>query len=521
MRDGLHWMRRLAEHYARCRSAHPDDELLLLFDIDGTILDARHLVAWTLHAYDRTHGTRLFEDLQATDVDTHENEVAELLARRQLAPGLVGRVDAWYRAHRWSPEAVRTAHQPYRGVIDVIRWFQIQPRTSVGLNTGRPEALREATLASLNGLGGDRRVRFTDDLLFMNSEGWERNVAAHKVEGLRHFEAAGYRVVAVVDNEPEILDALAAVDRSHEILFLHADTIYQSAGRPLPRSVAGSRYDLTALVAEGDLPRQVELVWHGVNDQPNLRQLLASPVRWAEVDVRRHPVGPLVLRHDPFPPYDLAGGGPGLLGSSRSNGTSGGDGAHGTDGADGLLRLSEVLDDLRRGGKAVVVDLKEPGLVDEVLALVDACGFADADLWFNGRLDVLGEEAIRSLRAAHPGAVIQCPVDFVSPTVSARPLDALERLEVLTAWGISRFSLAWAQPRIRQVCEHLDEWGCEVNLYAVADLAQFLEAVLLLPRSITADFNFPEWHYFGRGAGHGGHYHRYNVDPHPPVIDVA
>jgi len=27
----------------------------------------------------------------------------------------------------------------------------------------------------------------------------------------------------------------------------------------------------------------------------------------------------------------------------------------------------------------------------------------------------------------------------------------------------------------------------------------FLEAALLLPASVTADFNFPEWHYDGRG----------------------
>jgi hypothetical protein len=37
-----------------------------------------------------------------------------------------------------------------------------------------------------------------------------------------------------------------------------------------------------------------------------------------------------------------------------------------------------------------------------------------------------------------------------------------------------------------------------------------LEAALLLPASLTADFNFPDWNYFGRGSGHGGH-HRYEL----------
>lgn len=45
--------------------------------------------------------------------------------------------------------------------------------------------------------------------------------------------------------------------------------------------------------------------------------------------------------------------------------------------------------------------------------------------------------------------------------------------------------------------------GWEVNLYGVPDLASFLEAALLLPASVTADFNFPEWNYFGRGPARG------------------
>jgi hypothetical protein len=44
---------------------------------------------------------------------------------------------------------------------------------------------------------------------------------------------------------------------------------------------------------------------------------------------------------------------------------------------------------------------------------------------------------------------------------------------------------------------------------------------MLLPRSVTSDFNFPEWHYFGRGAGRGGRYHRYHLDPAPSAADVA
>ena len=46
------WMRRLADHYARFRQGYPDDRLLIVFDIDGTILDLRYMVRYVLLDYD-------------------------------------------------------------------------------------------------------------------------------------------------------------------------------------------------------------------------------------------------------------------------------------------------------------------------------------------------------------------------------------------------------------------------------------------------------------------------------------
>ena len=97
-----------------------------------------------------------------------------------------------------------------------------------------------------------------------------------------------------------------------------------------------------------------------------------------------------------------------------------------------------------------------------------------------------------------------------------------ELLALVDRTGIhGRFSLAWGTTHMAMLLAHLDQWGHDVNLYAVENLDDFLRAVLLLPRSVTADFNFPEWHYFGRGAGRGGRYHRYHLDPAPASADVA
>ncbi len=51
------WMTELASHYEKVRDQHPQDRLIILFDIDGTILDSRHLVHHVLQAFDEEHGT--------------------------------------------------------------------------------------------------------------------------------------------------------------------------------------------------------------------------------------------------------------------------------------------------------------------------------------------------------------------------------------------------------------------------------------------------------------------------------
>jgi hypothetical protein len=322
-----------------------------------------------------------------------------------------------------------------------------------------------------------------------------------------------------------MIEAMAADKPGGDILFLHARTVFESR-RPLPPGTpAGHRYDLRTLIGEDDLPEHVELVWHGVNDHANLRHFLASPVRWGECDVRHDPAGRLALRHDPF---GHPAGAP-LTPEDGAGGTSDAGEGDEVDEVDEVdlerpLPAEEVLSACRDAGKAVKLDVKEPGVLGDVLALVKRVGIASHDLWVNGRLDVLGPEGARLVRAEHPDAVVQVPVDTLAPMVLAAPGRARVRLDELASWGVSRFSLAWDTTRTAALLDRFDQWGDEVNLYAVEGLADFLRAVVLLPRSVTADFNFPEWHYFGRGAGRGGRHHRYHLDPaHPvrPTIDVA
>jgi hypothetical protein len=481
-------MRRLAQHYDRFRRECPDDRLLIVFDIDGTILDMRHMVREVLLSYDRAHGTDYFFGLEVGDIAVHENQVDRLLADRALPGGASERVHEWYLGHRWRPEAVLVAHRPYQGVLDVIRWFQLQPDTFVGLNTGRPEELREETLRSLNALGEEYRVEFESELLHMNPKDWEEDVVDTKVAALDAFRRQGYRVFAVVDNEPDNIRMMAEADTAGEILFLHAHTLYESRRVPTPRTVQGESYDITALVSERHLPHHVQLVWHGVNDAGNLRQFLASPIGWGECDVRVDPLGRLVLRHDSFEETPWTP-------DERT------------------FLLADLVDTLVEHERGIKLDCKQAGegVLDQALELV-AGRVPDERLWFNASLEALGEHGFRRLAAEHPGAVRQCPVGFLAPLVFTAPARARELLEMLSEWGVNRLSVEWGNPDTRRLFDRLDRWGYDVNIYAVPGLEAFLQAALLLPRSLTADFNFPQWHYFGRGSGERNGFHTYRVD---------
>ena len=481
------WMGTLASHYEDIRQLYHEDRLMILFDIDGTILDMRYMVLFVLKAFDKEHKTHFFQKLQLSDITVHENQVDHLLKNGQIPPEMQSKIIDWYYQRRWSPEYVFNAHRPFSGVIEVIRWFQLQPNTFVGLNTGRSEVMRDDTLRTLNQLGEECRVRFTDELLHMSPYEWHQNVQEAKVSGVRHFQKAGYRVIAFIDNEPDNLKAVSKIDPNQEILLFHANTIFESKRARLPSgTVKGKEYDLTELIPESALPRQIQLAWHGLNDEVNLRQFLASDVVWGECDVRLDPIdNEVILRHDSFvnTPLNLD---------------------------EKALGFDRLLERLGSTDKPIKVDLKLDGfLADRVLEFIDAACFDDSRLWFNGSVEPLLEQGFRKLGSAHPDAILQCPIDFLAPLICSATDKAKEILEMFTSWGINRFSIDWQNENLHPFFGQMDEWRFEVNIYNVSDLESFLQAMILMPRSITSDFNFPKWHYYGRGSGKKGDHYEY------------
>ena len=246
------WMSRLARQHQVMRRCHPKESLIVVFDIDDTILDLRHMILNVLTSFDHCHETGYFQDLSVDDIGVGEMEVHRLMAGLCMPEREKRKILQWFTAHAWSNSVVRCAHQPFPGAMEVIRWLQVQENTYVGLNTGRIEPIRKETLLSLNAIGQAHGVFFRNDLLFMNRYGWGERVVESKVQGMRYFQRQGLRIVGFMDNEPENLRAVAEFDHAGRILLLHADTVYSSDKNMVPdHAVSGRVYDIAALVHEG------------------------------------------------------------------------------------------------------------------------------------------------------------------------------------------------------------------------------------------------------------------------------
>ncbi len=120
-------MHSLAQHFAHVRRIYPDDQLLIVFDLDGTVVDQSIADRQLLLDYDRRHGTDHFQGLETAELDTHENQLERVLATRGLIASVRRDVLRWYVEWRSHRDAMSDIDWARPGVLEVIRWFQLQP----------------------------------------------------------------------------------------------------------------------------------------------------------------------------------------------------------------------------------------------------------------------------------------------------------------------------------------------------------------------------------------------------------
>lgn len=452
------WMERLAYQYKKYRMIYPNDKLMIVFDIDGTILDMRFLILHVLKEFDKNHGTSHFKDIRTSDIDFHEDHISSLLDKLNIKQEDQEVILSNYESLLISSTAVLEAHRPFRGVLDVIRWFQLQPNTYVGLNTGRPESLRFNTLNALNNLAKEYRVVFRDDLLFMKPDSPQSEIIRSKCQGIEHFKNMGYRVFAMVDNEPEILHAIHQANEEKDILLLHADTIFKSQNTFISGNVAkGKFYNLSKLITHRDLPKHIQFVWKWDYTNEGLEYFLNSPIHWVELDLHRFQ-------------------------SHRYNKTN-------FNNSNSML--IKYISILKEHNKCIKFDINEKIFFSEnIKNILEDCGIDHSNLWFHGDINDPGLEMFRALRSMYPESIISCPVDIISAYMGQYSLQAKEILSIFQGNGINRFSLNWRTHGKRLVFNMLRQWRMEIDIYNTNNLESFLQAALLLPNSITMHIDF-------------------------------
>ncbi|MCG8325221.1 MAG: HAD family hydrolase [Thiotrichales bacterium] len=464
------WMHALADHYEATRNKYPDDKLVILFDIDGTILDTRYTVLKLLKSYDKEHDTTHFDHIHITDINFNEEDLRTEL--EVLAPGgdQLDQVYDWYTKHRWTSWAVFEGNKPFPGVLEVIRWFQLQPNTDVGLNTNRSESIREQTLNTMNRLGKEFRIHIKDELLVMNPDQECITSGEAKMNGVREITARGHRVFAMVDNEPENLERISGMADSDEILLLHANSFYSyDRSRLTDKVVKGKVYDLTELIPKRSIPEHIQFVWQSVNNEASLNKFLGSNVSWADLSDL---IQPVIQQNNDIDQHRL-----------KEN---------------GYTNLETLFDEYiklmrhRNRGIRLCFD-QEFSSIEFILDKLVQAGVDNSQLWFNAGLDQLSENGFRFLSDAFPGAIVECPIDFLGQVIMTTPGTAEHLLDMYSDWGINRFAMSWRTSNVKILSEIVEAWGFELTIYDIRNLETFLQAALLTPRAIVSNFNFPAW----------------------------
>ncbi|GAB4352951.1 MAG: hypothetical protein Kow0073_08880 [Immundisolibacter sp.] len=232
MRD---WTRALLHHHETAQRRFPNQRLLVLFDVDGTFLDMRLALTELLRAYDAAHDSAYFANLAPTDLDLFGRDVEALLDRCRVPAAEQPQVLTWYQRHRNAGELLRLAHAPYRGLLALAAWLHRQPHTAVGINSARPEFLRQDTLRGLNALATGHELIFTDALAWFTPQGWRDDITAAKCAALTQARRRGDRVIAHIDSNAGVLAGLAAADLDDDLLLLQSEDLLhapQPALRP-------------------------------------------------------------------------------------------------------------------------------------------------------------------------------------------------------------------------------------------------------------------------------------------------
>ena len=119
----MSWMKSLSNHYHLMRKKFPDSQLMIVFDIDDTIVDIRIPLLFVLQKYDSQFRTSYFQDLTLRDIVFEEWHIQDWLPEIVFDESERKQIVEFVRSEMWQEETILLSHRPFRGVLEIIRWF--------------------------------------------------------------------------------------------------------------------------------------------------------------------------------------------------------------------------------------------------------------------------------------------------------------------------------------------------------------------------------------------------------------
>ena len=456
------WVDDLTFHYEAALGKYPGEKLLIVCDIDQTILDMRHGIVQALLGFDGRQGSRYFDSVGLTDVDGNEDRLQSLFEQLQLPSAIRLAAGAECEKAARSREVILSAHRRFQGILDLIRWFQLQPNTYVALITGRPEWSRLDTSYVLSVLEREYCVRFPDDLVYMKPAYPKQPVWESKINGIARFREAGFHVFAAIDSEPENLRAIAESNLDAEIFLLQTDAIVNALEQRVVGRSGGGSFHPEKLLSGNAASRPVRFIWDWTDmEEETFFRFLSSNVQWIKVDAGFF-----------FPDTER-----GRFSCARST----------TD-------LDFCLNLIRKHKKKLNIDLSDDGLLlGRIMDIISDYDFEDNELWFSGGSGLDGHRDLKVfgiLGEMYPSAVLQYSLGSLALTVDREPDAARAILLRLSHEGVDIFSLDWRMPHRTKILRRLNQWGFHVNICNAHSLRSFLQGALSQPSAITSAFNF-------------------------------
>jgi len=452
-----HWLARLTAHVERQRRRHRTAELAVLIDVDGTLLDLRPGLLARLLAWDARHGATTFAGLRADDVVPNEAGLRRLFDQRGL--DYAAREELLVDCERfcWSPEAVIGAHQPCLGMLEVLRWMQMQPGVYVVLNSSRAEERRDETLQALRTLCRHYGMGLAADRLHLDASGrdasgrggsrrgWGRDPVEAKLAGIEHFRERGFVPVAVVDDDER---AVAEIERrlgDRDVLCL--------AGTPFERDADA----VGEFVEDGAAPRPVSVVWNDLESMDDLELFGAANVPWAQVRVARTDCGQLAT-------------------APRRG---------------GAIQLEELIGAFAQMGRGLRLAFDEPGALTRALASIGVMRFPFGRVAVH-LSDAQQTEAWFERLAPHVASGVTVSVDagHLVPLAAFAPDLASQALVRLADAGVSRLVLPADADDLATFATLARASGLEVELAVRGGaVGSYVDAVLRAPQAVSTDFD--------------------------------